>query len=76
VRRKPSPAALRFRRAIAARIRELATKGRLPLVKLADFAGISRGHMGRIVAAEASVTTDTLVYLAEALKVGVKDLLP
>ena len=76
VRRQPSPAALRFRRAVAGRVRELATKRKLPLVKMADFAGISRGHMGRILAAEAAVTLDTLVYLSEALKVSVKDLLP
>jgi transcriptional regulator with XRE-family HTH domain len=75
VRRQPSPAALRFRRAVAGRVRELAAKRKLSLVKMADFAGISRGHMGRIVAAQVSVTTDTLVYLAEALKVSVKDLL-
>jgi transcriptional regulator with XRE-family HTH domain len=57
-------------------VRELAARKKIALVKLADFAGISRGHMGRILAAEASITVDTLIYLSEALKVSVRDLLP
>lgn len=67
---------MRLRRAVVARVRELAKKRRISLVKLADFAGLSNAHLGRFLAAKQSATLDTLVKLADALDVRVKDLLP
>ena len=71
-----TPAAMRLRRAVAARVRELAEKRGVSLVKLADFAGLSNAHLGRLLAAEQSATLDTLAKLADALDVSVRDLFP
>jgi transcriptional regulator with XRE-family HTH domain len=63
-------------RQIAARIREHAKKRKLSLNKLADFAGISRRQLGRLVNCEQSMMVSTLEKIADALGVGVRDLLP
>lgn len=63
-------------RQIAARIREHAKKRKLSLNKLADFAGISRRQLGRIVNCEQSMMVSTLEKIAGALDVSVRELLP
>lgn len=62
-----SPEALRLR--IAARIRETATRRRIPIYRLADNAGVSRAHVWAILRAEKSLTGDVLAKLAAALDV-------
>ena len=59
-----------------ARVRDMAKKRQLSLVKLADFAGLSNAHLGRLLGAKQSATLDTLLKIADALDVQVKDLLP
>lgn len=62
-------------RRTAARIRKLAREKGLSVNRLADFAGLSRGYVSRLLRAEQSPTLDTLEKLAEALEVEVRDLL-
>jgi transcriptional regulator with XRE-family HTH domain len=68
------PSALHRR--IAASIREHAQRQKISLNKLADFAGISRRHLSRVLSSEQSPTVATLEKIAAALDVGVRDLLP
>ena len=63
-------------RHIAARIREHARRRKISLNKLADFAGISRSQLGRVLRCEQAPTTVTLAKLAAALNVNTRDLLP
>lgn len=56
--RRRVPSALH--RQIAARIREHAKRRKMSLNKLADFAGISRRQLGRILNAEQSTMISTL----------------
>jgi transcriptional regulator with XRE-family HTH domain len=69
----PSDAA---HRQIAARIRELARRRRWSQNQLADFAGISRAQLSRILTCQQSPTVMTLGKIAAALDVGLRDLLP
>ena len=62
-----SPEDLRVR--ISARIRETATRRRLPIYRLADKAGVSRAHVWAILRGEKSLTGDVLAKLAAALEV-------
>lgn len=61
------------RRAVA-RVRQLAKAKGLSVNRLADFAGVSRGYLSRLLRAEQSPTLDTLEKLAEALGVEARDL--
>lgn len=63
-------------RQIAARIREHSRRRKMSLNKLADFAGISRSHLGRVLSCKQSPTAATLAKLAAALDVNTRDLLP
>jgi transcriptional regulator with XRE-family HTH domain len=68
------PSALHRR--IAASIREQTQRQNLSFNKLADFAGISRRQLSRVLSCEQSPTIATLEKIAAALDVGVRDLLP
>ena len=68
------PSALHRR--IAASIRDHADRQKVSLNKLADFAGISRRQLARVLSCEQSPTVATLEKIASALDVGVRDLLP
>jgi transcriptional regulator with XRE-family HTH domain len=68
------PSALHRR--IAASIRAHADRQKISLNKLADFAGISRRQLARVLNCEQSPTVATLEKIAAALDVGVRDLLP
>ncbi len=63
-------------RYLAARIREFAKRKRWSQNQVADFAGISRSQLSRVVAGKTSPTLVLLVKIARALEVGVRDLLP
>ncbi len=63
-------------RHIASRIRTLAEKRGVSLNKLADFAGVSRRQLGRILKCEVSPSVATLEKIAGALEVELRDLLP
>jgi len=63
-------------RRIAATIRDRADRQEVSLNKLADFAGISRRHLSRILSGEQSPTLATLEKIAKALDVKLRDLLP
>lgn len=54
---------------IAARIRETATRRRIPIYRMADKAGVSRAHVWAILRGEKSPTGDVLAKLAAALDV-------
>jgi transcriptional regulator with XRE-family HTH domain len=54
-------------RRAAARIRDLANAKGLSMNRLADFSGLSRGYVSRLLRAEQWPTLDTLAKLAEAL---------
>ena len=64
---KVAPEELRAR--IAARIRETAKRRRMPIYRLADDAGVSRGHVWAILRGEKSLTCDVLAKLAATLDV-------
>lgn len=63
-------------RHIAAQIRKLARRRETSLNKLADFAGISRSQLGRVLRCKQSPTAVTLAKIASALEIDVKDLFP
>lgn len=56
------------------RIRELSRARGYSINLLADFAGVSRGHMSRILRGEKSPTLKTLGRIAEGLDVPLRDL--
>lgn len=74
VRRSRRPDALQAH--VVARIRELAKRKRISLNKLADFAGVSRSHLARLLVQARSPTLLTLWRIAAALDANVRDLLP
>lgn len=69
----PSDTAHRY---LAARVRELAKRRRWSQNQLADFAGISRAQMSRVLNGAQSPTLATVVKIAGALEVGLRELLP
>lgn len=64
-----------IRALIARRIRELASERGITMLALADFAGINRRALHRVLACEESITVDRLAKIAEALSVHPKQLL-
>ena len=62
--------------AVAKRIKELAEARKLTINRLADFAGMSRGYLSKLLRGEQSPTLRTLERIAVALEVEVRDLLP
>ncbi len=60
---------------VAERIRMLASERGVTMIKLADFAGISRRSLHRVLAGEESLTIDRLAKIAAALDVHPRDLL-
>jgi transcriptional regulator with XRE-family HTH domain len=58
-----------LRARIAARIRELAKRERLPITRLADAAGVSRAHVWGVLAGRRAPTSDTIAKIAAALGV-------
>jgi transcriptional regulator with XRE-family HTH domain len=64
-----------YHRQLAARIREIADRKKMSLNRLADFADISRSHLGRILRGQ-SPKVSTLRKIAAALDVSTRDLLP
>ena len=60
--------------ALALRIKALASEKGKSLNRLADFAGISRSHLSRILNQGQSPTVATLEKIAHALEVGIGDL--
>ncbi len=63
-------------RHVAARIRELARRRKVSLNKVADFAGISRSQLARVLGCESSPSLATLHRIAAALETTTRDLLP
>jgi transcriptional regulator with XRE-family HTH domain len=63
-------------RHVAAQIRALAERRGMSLNKLADFAGISRSHLGRLLRGAHSPTLEMLAKIAAALDAELRDLLP
>jgi len=59
---------------VVVRIRHLADKKGLSMNFLADFSGISRGYLSRIMNRKASPTVRTLKKIAEGLEVEVVEL--
>lgn len=49
---------------------------KLSVNRLADFSGLGRGHLAMLLSGKSSPTLRTMVRLAEALEVDVRDLLP
>lgn len=64
-----------LRDVIGRNVRSLAAAQGLSLNRLADLAGISRSAFYRVLAAEASPTSDTICYIAAALNVDPHQLL-
>lgn len=62
-------------RGLAEAIRRLVRRRKLSLNKLADFAGISRSHLARILKCESSPSLAVVAKIAEALDVDVAELL-
>ncbi len=62
-------------RGLADSIRRLARQRKVSLNKLADFAGISRSHLSRILKCESSPSLAIVARLAAALDVEVAELL-
>lgn len=60
--------------AVARRILDLARGKKYSINRLADFAGVDRGALSRILRQQNSPTLRTLEKLAEALEVKVRDL--
>ncbi len=71
--RRKVPVTATTKRTVA-QVRRIAKGKGLSVNKLADFAGISRGYLSRLLRAEQSPTLDTLEKLADALDVEVKEL--
>jgi len=63
-------------RFVAAKVREIARRRRMSLNRLADFASMSRSHLGRLLDCEQSPTLATLTRIAAALDVPTRELLP
>ena len=63
-------------RYLAVRIREYAKRKKWSQNQVADFAGLSRSQLSRLVAGKQSPTLATLLKIAAALDVGVRELLP
>jgi transcriptional regulator with XRE-family HTH domain len=61
-------------RRLIANIRARAKGRRLSSNKLADFAGVGRGYLSDLLAGRKSPTVRTLVKIAAALEVDVRDL--
>ncbi len=61
---------------MAQRIKELAKRRGLSLNFVADFSGISRGYLSRILSGERNPTLKVIEQIATALKVRVRDLFP
>jgi len=61
-------------RALSARIRELTRKRRWSVNQLADFSQVGRGSLSDMLAGKKSPTVRTLVKIAKALEVEVRDL--
>lgn len=62
-------------RRFIARIRALMRQRRWSANKLADFAVVGRGYLSDVLAGKKSPTLRTMVKLARALEVDVRDLL-
>ena len=60
---------------LISRVQELAKRKGYSVNRLADFAGISRGHLSNVLRGQMSPTLRTLDRIAEALDVQAKDLL-
>jgi transcriptional regulator with XRE-family HTH domain len=60
---------------LTSRVLELAKKKGYSINRLADFSGISRGHLSNVLRGQMSPTLKTLDRIAEALDVQAKDLL-
>ncbi len=58
-----------MRARVGSRIRALAQRHHLPLIHLADKAGVSRATLWSILAGRVAANTDTLVKLATALDI-------
>lgn len=64
-----------LRATLAANIRRRAAEKGWSVAELADFAGLARGALYRVVNEEASATIDTLAKLAAAIECAPADLL-
>lgn len=63
-------------RYLAAKIREQVRKRGWSQNQLADFAGISRGHISHILTLKKSPTVDMVVRIAKALEVSAREFFP
>lgn len=63
-------------RYISARVRELTRRRKWSQNQLADFAGLSRSQLSRLMNCQQSPSVATLAKVAAALEVTVKELLP
>jgi transcriptional regulator with XRE-family HTH domain len=63
-------------RHLSTRVREIAGRKKVSLNRLADLAGISRSHLARILRGESSPSLAVIGRIADALEVGVRELLP
>jgi len=63
-------------RYFAARIRELVRRRKWSQNQLADFAGLSRAQLSRVLNGKQSPTLGTMLKIAAALDVSARDLLP
>jgi DNA-binding phage protein len=61
-------------RELVTRIREMVRRKHWSANQLADFSGVGRGYLSDILSGKKSPTVRTLVKIAEALEVDVRDL--
>jgi transcriptional regulator with XRE-family HTH domain len=61
-------------RQLAVRIRQLAKRKRWSANQLADFSSLGRGYVSDVLTGKKSPTVRTLIKLANALEVNVRDL--
>ena len=71
---RPSPD--RVHRQLILSVRGQMKRKRWSLNQLADFSGLGRGYLSDILTAKKSPTVRTLVKLADALEIEVRDLFP
>jgi len=62
------------RECLAANVRRLAKRKRMSIEQLADFAGLSRAALWKVLARKHNPTLRTLAKLSEALGCDVRDL--
>ncbi len=61
-------------RLLIKRIKELADRKAWSINQLADFSGLSRGYVSRVMRGQCSPTVKTLAKFADGLEVEVRDL--